>query len=210
MKPNNTKIRVLVADDHKVVRAGLSALLNTEPDIEVVGQAENGAKAVDETLRLKPDVVIMDLMMPVMDGLAATETLHEKAPEARILILTTFGTSDGIARALAAGASGALLKNADSGELASAIRIVHAGKQAISAEIRHQIQTDPPVPDLTPRQSEILNSMTQGLSNHDIAQQLGIRQDGVKEHINAIFTKIGAANRAEAVAIALRKHLLKI
>jgi len=210
MRNPSGKIRVLVADDHKVVRAGLSALLNTEPDIEVIGQAENGEQAVAEALRLRPDVVIMDLMMPVKDGQAATADLHQRAPEIKIIILTTYGTSDGIAHSLAAGASGALVKSAESDELADAIRAVSAGKQALSPEIKRQLETDPPVPDLTPRQSEILDSMIKGLSNHDIAQQLGIRQDGVKAHINAIFQKIGAVNRAEAVAIALRKHLLKI
>ena len=210
MKSVSVPIRVLIADDHKIVRAGLAALLGTEKDIEVVGFAENGRDAVAQTMKLQPDVVIMDLMMPVMDGAEATAEIHQTLPQVKVLILTTFGTSDGIAHALSAGATGAFMKNADNADLAAAIRRVRRGEQAISPEVSRQLELDPPIPDLTPRQKEILDSMIRGLSNPDIAKLLGIRRDGVKEHINAILQKIGASNRTEAVAIALRKHLLKI
>ena len=208
--PNNAKIRVLIADDHTIVRAGLAALLGTEKDLEVVGQAKNGVDAVSETLRLHPDVVIMDLMMPKMDGVEATTEIAAKVPEAKIILLTTFGTSDGIAHALRAGAKGAILKNADNTQLATAIRRVAKGGEFISPEIRQQLAIDPPIPELTPRQKDILASMVRGLTDKDIAHQLGIRQDGVNDHVRAILAKIGAANRTEAVAITLRKHLLKI
>ena len=204
------KIRVLIVDDHKMVRAGLAALLETETDIEVIGQAENGRDAVEQSSRLAPDVVIMDLMMPVMDGVEATRLIHERTPDVRILVLTTFGTSDGIAHALEAGASGAIMKSADTPDLADAIRKVSKGERTISDEIERQLKIDPPISQLTPRQKDILDSMVRGLSNPDIAKQLGIRRDGVKQHIKAILSKIGASNRTEAVAIALRKHLLKI
>ena len=210
MKTAASKIKVLIADDHKIVRAGLAALLGTEPDIAVIGQAVNGADAVAQVQKLRPDVVIMDLMMPVMDGAEATEVIHRAHPDVRIVVLTTFGTSDGIAHALNVGACGALMKNAEEEELSSAIRAAVRGERRVSAEIERLLQSDPPAAELTPRQKSILDSMIRGLTNHDIAQQLCIRQDGVKDHINAIFTKLGAANRAEAVAIALRKHLLKI
>ena len=210
MKSANVPIRVLIVDDHKIVRVGLAALLGTEKDIEVVGFAENGRDAVAQAMKLQPDVVIMDLMMPVMDGAEATAEIHRTLPQVKVLILTTFGTSDGIAHALSAGATGAFMKNADNADLAAAIRRVRRGEQAISPEVSRQLELDPPIPDLTPRQKEILDSMIRGLSNPDIAKQLGIRRDGVKEHINAILQKIGASNRTEAVAIALRKHLLKI
>lgn len=205
-----TTIRVLLADDHTIVRIGLATLLNAEKDIEVVGEAKNGDMAVKEALRLSPDVIIMDLMMPKKDGAEATAELHEKLPSAKVIILTTFGASDGIAHALESGAAGALMKTADDAMLVSTIRAVASGKTVISADIKRLLENDPPVPKLTPRQIEVLQSMTRGLTNRDIAKQLGIRQDRVDEHVAAIFTKIGAANRAEAVAIAMRKHLLKI
>lgn len=209
-KTSDSPIRVLIADDHTIVRAGLAALLGTERDITVVGQAKNGFEAVRETLRLQPNVVIMDLLMPKMDGVEATAEITEKVPAAKVVILTTFGSSDGIAHALEVGAKGAILKNADNAQLISAIRMVAKGGKFVSPEIRQQLAVDPPIPTLTPRQKEILASMVRGLTDRDIARQLGIRQDGVSEHVSAILQKIGAANRTEAVAIALKKHLLKI
>ena len=206
---NNT-IRVLIADDHTIVRIGLRTLLAAEDDIEVVGEAKNGEMAVREAMRLSPDVVIMDLMMPKMDGAEATAALHEKLPGTKVIILTTFGSSDGIAHAIESGASGALMKTADDAALISTIRSVASGKTVISPDIKRLLAEDPPIPVLTSRQTEVLQSMMRGLTNRDIAKQLGIRQDGVNEHVAAILAKIGAANRTEAVAIALLKHLLKL
>ena len=204
------KISVLIADDHTIVRMGLSAMLETETDIQVVGLAKNGVEALAEAQRLTPDIVIMDLMMPKKDGVEATAELKEHLPTVKVIILTTFGTSDGIAHAIECGAAGAVLKNAEDTELVTAIRKVAAGGKYLSPEIKQQLTNDPPVPELTPRQMQVLQSMTRGLTNRDIAKQLGIRQDGVNLHVNAILQKIGAANRTEAVAIALRKHLLKM
>ena len=204
------KIRVLIADDHAIVRMGLAALISAEPDIEVVGEAKNGIEAVREALRLAPDVVIMDIMMPKKDGIAATQELHEKLPTAKILVLTSVSAPDGITRALAAGASGAVLKNSENQIVIDAIREIVTGKQVITKEVRRLIRTDPPAPQLSPRQQEILNSLTRGLTNDDIAKQLGIGVPSVKTHLAALFDKLGVANRSEAVAIALRKHLLKI
>ena len=203
-------IRVLIADDHTIVRIGLRTLLGAEKDIEVVGEAKNGEMAMKEALRLRPDVVIMDLMMPKMDGAEATAVLHERLPETKVIILTTFGSSDGIAHAIESGAAGALMKTADDDALISTIRSVAGGKTVISPDIKRLLAEDPPIPVLTTRQTEVLQSMMRGLTNRDIAKQLGIRQDGVNEHVAAILAKIGAANRTEAVAIALRKHLLKL
>ena len=203
-------IRVLIADDHTIVRIGLRTLLGAEKDIEVVGEAKNGEMAMKEALRLRPDVVIMDLMMPKMDGAEATAVLHERLPETKVIILTTFGSSDGIAHAIESGAAGALMKTADDDALISTIRSVAGGKTVISPDIKRLLAEDPPIPVLTTRQAEVLQSMMRGLTNRDIAKQLGIRQDGVNEHVAAILAKIGAANRTEAVAIALRKHLLKL
>jgi len=204
------KTRILIADDHTIVRMGLAALLRTEKDFEVVGEAANGEEAVSETVRLNPDVILMDLMMPKKDGIAATAEIHEKVPSARILILTTFGTSDGIAHALKSGAVGALMKSTENADLVRAIRTVMSGERYIASEVEQQLEADPPVPELTPRQRDVLSAMVKGLSNPDIARTLGIRRDGVAIHVNAILQKIGAANRTEAVAIAVRKQLLKI
>ena len=205
-----TPITILIADDHTIVRAGLVALLGTEPDLKVIGQAKNGIEAVREAVRLRPDIVLMDLMMPRKDGVEATVELAEKAPEAKVILLTTYGTSDGISHALDAGAKGAILKNADNAQLAQAIRRVARGGEYVSPEIRQQLALNPPIPKLSPRQREILESMIRGLTDRDIAKQLGIRQYSVNDHVSSIIQKLGAANRTEAVAVALRKHLLKI
>ena len=205
-----SKIKVLIADDHTIVRIGLTTLLNAESDIEVVGEARNGEMAVKEALRLTPDIVVMDLMMPKKDGAEATAELHERLPSAKVIILTTFGASDGIAHALESGAAGALMKTADDAAIVSTIRAVAGGRTVISADIKRLLANDPPVPTLTPRQLEVLSSMTRGLTNRDIANQLGICIDRVNDQVAAILTKIGAANRTEAVAIALRKQLLKL
>ena len=159
---------------------------------------------------MHPDVVIMDLMMPGMDGTETTRQLLAKVPESKVLILTTFGTSDGIAHALEAGAKGAIMKNCDFGELVTAIRTIAKGEEYISPEVKRIITKDPPIAPLSPRQAEILQSIVRGLSNPDIAKQLDISLDMVKEHTEVLFQKLGVANRPEAVAIALRKHLLKI
>ena len=203
-------IRVLIVDDHAILRMGLASLLNAKPGLEVIGEASNGLEGIRKTLKLNPDVVIMDLMMPKVDGVEATSRLKAEGSAAKILILTTFGTSDSIAHALEAGASGAVMKNCDFKELVSAIRTVAGGGTYVSPEIERILKNDPPIAALSPRQSEILQSIVRGLSHPDIAKQLGISVDVVKEHVEALFQKIGAANRTEAVSIALRKHLLKL
>ena len=204
------KIKVLIADDHTIVRIGLSALLGTQKDLSVVGEADNGEDAVTEALRLRPDIVIMDLMMPKKDGAEATRELHAQAPDIKVIILTSYSASDGIAHALEAGASGAIIKTADDNALITAIRKVSEGGRFISPKIQQLLRESPPVPELTERQREIVASMARGLSNVDIAKQFGISPTVAREHISAILNKIGASNRTEAVAIALQKQLLKI
>jgi DNA-binding NarL/FixJ family response regulator len=203
-------IRVLIADDHAIVRHGLCALLGTERGIEVVGEAKDGNEAVARTKQLAPDVVIMDIVMPRKDGVEATVEIRAAVPSAKIVVLTSFGTSDKISRAIEAGATGALMKTAEDRELLSAIRTVANGGRVISPAVRKLISTDPPAPELTPRQLEILQAMARGLTNKDIAKMFGIRTDGVNEHVLAILAKLGAANRTEAVATAIRKQLIKI
>ena len=205
MKP----ITLLLVDDHAVVRMGLASLLETCADVQVVGDTGDGESAIHKALKLRPDVIVMDLVMPEMDGVETTRRLLEKWPEAKILVLTTFATSDGISRALEAGAKGAILKNADLNGLLAAIRDVAGGKRHCSAEVEQIMTDDPPVPELSVRQREVLDSIVRGLSNPDIARQLGISLPMVKEHLTSLFAKLGAANRTEAVAIALRKQLLK-
>ena len=204
------KIKVLLVDDHAVYRMGLIALLDTEPDIEVVGEAEDGKNALRKAAKLSPDVVVMDLMMPVMDGITATREFRQQLPSVKILILTTSSTSDDLANALRCGATGAITKNDATSKLVAAIRAVAAGHESVSSEIRRLIADDPPIPELSPRQLEILQSITRGLTTPDIAKQLGISTESVKMHSSILFEKLGASNRTEAVAIALRKHLLKI
>ena len=204
------KIKVLIADDHEIMRMGLASLFETDPSLEVIEEAADGDEAVRKTRKLHPDVVVMDLMMPQKDGSEATREIKDSLPETKILLLTTFGTSDGIAHALAAGAEGALLKSAANTDIIKAIKRIVAGNKAVSDEVRELLDKAPPVPELTERQRLILASITEGLTNGAIAERLGISEDGVKRHVNAIMAKLGADSRAEAVAIALRKHLLKI
>ena len=204
------RIKVLVADDHAIVRTGLVSLLSRAADIEVAGEASDGASAVAKASRLLPDVVVMDLVMPKKDGVAVTAELHKRHPEMKILILTSFGNSEDISKAFAAGASGALLKNVPNGEIVAAIRRIAAGKRVVSPDIELMLENDPPVPDLSPRQREILESITRGLTNAQIALQFDISPESVKTYIARLFEKLGAASRSEAVSIALRRHLLKI
>ena len=205
-----SKIKVLIVDDHAILRMGLTSLLNGKNDFEVAGEAADGETAIKKSLKLRPDVIVMDLMLPGMDGAETTRRIIENQPGAKILILTTFGTSDGIARSLRAGALGAILKNADFKDLTEAIKTVAEGNRYLSEEVAQIMSEDPPSPDLSPRQSEVLQCMVRGLSNPDIAKVLDISLAMVKEHSVALFQKIGAANRTEAVAIAMRKHLVDL
>ena len=203
------KIRVLIADDHAVVRMGLASLLGPSKAIEVVGEAFDGEDTVRKALKLKPDVTIMDLVMPRKDGIVATTEILEKLPEAKVLILTTFSSSENIAKALKAGATGAVLKSSSNDELISAVLKVAKGERYLSTDIEHLLEDDPPLPDLSPRQIEILESIARGLTNKEIAAQLEISLESVKSHIKIILEKLGAASRTEAASIAQRKHLLK-
>lgn len=210
MTMNTAKTTVLIADDHNIVRTGLKALLEMESDLSVVGEATDGKQAVAETLRLKPDVVVMDISMPVMDGIEATERIICNAPDTRVLALTSFSSDEDVARIISAGAIGIVMKDSDNDDIVASIRKTAAGETVLSPELKRISQTAIETPKLTPRQKEILHSVTRGLSNQDIAKQFGISVDGVKNHLRAIFLKLGAATRAEAGAIALRKHLLKL
>ena len=204
------QIKVLIADDHTLVRMGLRLLVSSQKDLELVGEAEDGQQALAVIGKTHPDVVVMDLQMPVMDGIEATERITKDHPGTKVIILTSYGSSDGISHALERGAVGAILKSETETALVKAIRLAAAGKSYITEEIRAQIAADPPVKDLSPRQLEIIAGITRGLSNAEIGEQLGIDRFTVKNHLAILFQKLGAANRSEAIAIALRKHLLKV
>ena len=203
-------IRALVVDDHALLRRGLATLFRLQKEIVIVGEAANGVEAVEQAKALRPDVVVMDLSMPVMDGVEATKQIRASHPEVRVLIMTTFGTSVDVMRAVRFGASGAIVKDSEFEDLLSAIRTVANGGTVFTPEIESMLETEDEPPELTRRQQEILESIMHGLASDAIAAKLGISTPAVNQHINAIRTKLGAANRTEAVAIALRKHLLKI
>ena len=203
------KTSVLLVDDHSVVRMGLAAIINLEKDVKVCGEAESGDEAVKLARELRPDVVVMDFMMPGMDGAEATAAVLKASPASRVLVLTTYGTSSDIARALKAGATGAVTKNLANDELVEAIRATARGERRLSAEIEASLSEAESDDGLTARQREVLDSITRGLSNDDIAKMLGISKVRVKQHLAALYQKLGAANRAEAVAIAVRRQQQK-
>ena len=202
-----TKLKILVVDDHAIVREGLVAILKFQKDLAVVDEAEDGAIAVQKVRELKPDVVIMDLMMPNMSGADATAEIMRESPDTKILLLTSYGTSAELSRAFASGAIGAITKTLPKEELLAAIRDVAAGVRVVSPEISQTLQEDATTPSLTPRQLEILHSLTRGLTNDDIAHEFGLSKAGVKFHLLTIFRKLNVANRTEAVGLASRKHL---
>ena len=202
------KIKVLIADDHSIVRAGLSSILGFEDDITVVGEAANGLQAVERSKALKPDVVIMDLMMPHMNGAEATAQIAADDIGTKVIILTTYGSADDIGRAIEAGAAGALIKTVSNDELVSIIRRVANGERCIAPEIRKMLKREPLAPCLTERQREILASTMRGLTNEEIARQFNITSSGVKQCLSKIYAKLNVANRAEAIAYALHKKIV--
>ena len=202
-------LRILIADDHLVVRMGLSALISLEPGMSVVGEVEDGENALEFVRRHHPDVVVMDIMMPGMDGAEATVRIISEFPETRILVLTTFSASDEVVKALEAGACGAIVKDSSQKELIAAIRDVADGKRVISPEISRTIAGVSQKPQLSERHRTILEYVAKGLSNPEIGKLIGIGPDCVKAHLKIIYSRLGVATRAEAVAFALRENLLK-
>ena len=202
-------IRVLLADDHALIRTGLATLIRCARDMTVVGEAEDGRSAVEQCRSLKPDVVVMDLMMPVMDGATATEAIVRDMPSIQVLVLTSFGSSEDLIRARAAGARGVLLKDTPNREILAAIRTVASGKEVLPPALQRLVEAEPSETELSERQLLVLNSVTKGFNTDDIARQMGISPSGVKKHLGRIFARLGACTRAEAVAIALRRRLVK-
>ena len=204
------QIRILIVDDHAVVRLGLAALFKYQKDLKVVGEADDGETAITKATDLKPDVVILDLMMPGIGATEATKRLRETVPSANVLVFTSFGTSGELANVLKAGAVGAILKGAPNEELLAAIRKAATGERVLSQKIEESIRESPVTPEFTKRQAEILESVTRGFSNPAIAKQLGISTDAVKQNLHAIYQKLDVSTRTEAITAALRRQLLKV
>lgn len=206
-------IRIFIADDHALVRSGIQALLETMDDLTVVGEAADGTQAVARTLDLRPDVVLMDLEMPVLDGIAAIGQIMAHWPEARILVLTSFATDDRVFPAVKAGALGYLLKDSGPDALVRAIRQVNRGESSLHPRIARKLMQElarpaaqPPTADpLTPREVEVLQLIAQGLGNQDIADKLVISEPTVRSHVSNILSKLHLASRTQAALYALRE-----
>jgi NarL family two-component system response regulator LiaR len=208
------RIRVLIVDDHAVVRGGLRLFLLAFEDLELVGEASGGEKALELCAQVQPDVVLMDLVMPGMNGVETTRAIQERYPQIQVVALTSFPEEDLVNQALGAGAISYLLKNASAGELASAIRAAHVGRPTLAPEAAQALikgRKSPGPPglghDLTGREREVLALMVQGMSNQAISEQLVISKSTTKFHVGHILSKLGANNRAEAAALALKHHL---
>jgi DNA-binding NarL/FixJ family response regulator len=213
-------IRVVVADDQGMVRSGFSTLLNAQPDIEVIGEAVNGQEAITRAAELGPDVILMDVRMPVLDGLQATRQITAMSSSARILILTTFDLDDYVYEALRAGASGFLLKDASAGELATAVRVVAAGDGLLSPSVTRRLISEfarlgaPRIParkkldDLTERETEVLALVAHGMTNAEIAAHLVVAEQTIKTHVSRVLMKLGAHDRAQAVVFAYESGLV--
>jgi DNA-binding NarL/FixJ family response regulator len=206
-------IRILLADDHPVVRDGLAAMLATQPDFEVVGEAGTGAAAVTEAARLRPDVVLMDLEMPELDGIEAIRRLRTADPAAQVVVLTAFDTDERIVGALQAGAQGYLLKGAPRAEIFAAIRTVSAGgaliPPVVASKLLRQVRAAEHPDALTARETEVLGYVAAGLANREIAARLAISERTVKFHVSAVLAKLGAKNRTQAVRVGRERGIVE-
>jgi two-component system, NarL family, response regulator LiaR len=208
-----TTIRILLVDDHAVVRSGLSKFLMVNKDLELVAEASDGAEAIQMTAMHKPDVILMDLMMPCMDGITATREIHQKYPKVKVIALTSFSEQNMVQGALQAGAIGFLQKNVTATELGTAIRSAHAGRMTLSPEaaqaLAHTVtQSHLPGNGLTDRERDVLRCMVEGLNNNEIAEKLVISLGTVKFHISNIFQKLGVDSRVEAVKMGIEQKMV--
>jgi DNA-binding NarL/FixJ family response regulator len=203
-------LRILAADDHPLIRAGLVSYVATEPGLEVVAEADNGEEALEKYREFRPDIVLMDLSMPVMDGLAATRAIVDEFPDAKVIVLTTYGGDEDIYRALDAGAMGYLVKDMASAEVLNIIRTVHAGRRGIPQPVAAKLAEHTPRIPLTPRETEVLSLVANGLSNAEVAGRIGRTEGTVKVHLKNILQKLGANDRTEAVTTALRRGFIRL
>jgi DNA-binding NarL/FixJ family response regulator len=204
------RIRVLVADDHPIVRAGLATVVSQQLELELVGEAADGAEAVIIVRERRPDVVLMDLRMPHMDGVTAIRQIKSEFPDVGVLALTTYEGDVDIHRALEAGARGYLTKDMLLTEVVSAIRAVHRGERVIPAQVAARLAEFTPRTDLTEREIEVVRLVARGLSNHEIAGVIGRSDETVKLHLKNIFSKLGVADRTEAVTLAISRGILHL
>ena len=213
---DSKRIRVLIVDDHIVVRSGLSAFMHALDDMQLIGEASNGAEALQKVGELQPDVVLMDIMMPEMDGVEATQRIRQQYPKTQIVALTSFKDDDLVQRVVKAGAIGYLLKNATASELAGAVRSAYVGQPALSPEATQSLirmsrgtNQTPDAKSLTAREKEVLSLLVQGLSNTEIAEKLVISPSTAKFHVSSLFSKLGVTSRTEAVALAIKHRLIE-
>lgn len=209
----NKPIRVMLVDDHAMVRKGLATFLKIYDDLKLVGEAGGGEEALKLSAKVQPDVILMDMVLPDMDGAQATQKIREVVPNVQVIMLSSFKDGDFIKKALEAGAIGYLLKDISADELAKAIRAAHLGHATLSPEIVHSLVKNTnmqPAPgfDLTEREIEVLGLMVEGLSNTQIAARLGVSSSTVKSHVSNVLSKLGVESRTEAVTLALRTHLI--
>lgn len=207
---NERKIRVLIVDDHFVVRRGLLSVINTEEDMEVIAEAGDGIQAVYMFEKFKPDLVLMDLRMPIKDGIAATAEICRKHPNTHVLMLTTFDGDTDIHRAIQAGARGYVLKNSTGADLIPAIRAVAAGDKWIPKEIATVLASRKLFDELTPRELQVLQQMAKGLENREISELFGITANTVKDHSKSILSKLHVTDRTKAVTVALQRGIIQL
>ncbi|BAZ13258.1 two component transcriptional regulator, LuxR family protein [Calothrix sp. NIES-4071] len=207
---SESKIRLLIADDHAVVRKGLVAMVEDEPDMQVVAEASDGQEAVDQFCDVRPDVCLLDLRMPKMNAVEAIAAIRQHNPNARLIILTTYDTDEAIYQGLRAGAKGYLLKDATIDELLNCIRTVHGGKICLPSAIAAKLAEHTTSPQLSDREREVLQLMAMGNNNHDIATALVVAESTVKYHVNHILSKLGVNDRTQAVILGLKRGLVSL
>ena len=208
MSEEQSAIRILVVDDHPVVRAGVAGLAGDQPDMKIVGQASNGREAIQRFRELHPDIVLMDLQMPEMNGLDALIAIRDETPEARIIVLTTYAGDAQVLRAIKAGARGYLLKSALHKELLETIRAVHTGRKAISADASFELAEHATDDALTPAEVRVLRMIADGNGNKEIAEQLSVSEETVKGQVRNILSKLGAKDRTHAAMIGMKRGII--
>jgi two-component system, NarL family, response regulator len=207
---SSTPIRILVAEDHLVARVGVGAIVNMQPDMKVVGEAANGQQAVEMYRKIRPDVVLLDMRMPIMSGVEAAKVIKTEFPEAKMIALTTYGGDEDIRRALAVGIQAYLTKDVLHDELLKAIRAVHSGQKYLPAAVAAALTAQMPRPDLSAREVQVLELIVRGLANKQIAYSLNIAEHTVKNHVKNILSKLGVQDRTQAATAAIQRGIVHL